>query len=165
MKINPRKSKRGVWNTSTLSHLLRHKVYIGETHWGSSYAVVPEKTTNHEKYKKIKKSSRRKRPEEEWIKIPVPKIIEPELFEQANKQLKDNFALCQRNKKNEYLLSGMIKCTCGRNRAGEGAGGGTKFTPQSECSTKVVTNDCVKAKCYWVDKLPAGETVHCKSFE
>lgn len=120
MKINPRKSKRGVWNTSTLSHLLRHKVYIGETHWGSSYAVVPEKTTNHEKYKKIKKSSRRKRPEEEWIKIPVPKIIEPELFEQANKQLKDNFALCQRNKKNEYLLSGMIKCTCGRNRAGEG---------------------------------------------
>ncbi len=120
MKISPRKSKRGVWSTSTLSHLLRHKAYIGETHWGSSYAVVPEKTTNHEKYKKIRKSSRRKRPEEEWIIIPVPAIIEPDLFERANKQLKDNFAQCQRNKKNEYLLSGMIECTCGRKRAGEG---------------------------------------------
>ncbi len=120
LKISPRKSKRGVWSTSTLSHLLRHRVYIGETHWGSSYAVVPEKTTNHEKYKKIKKSSRRKRPQEEWITIPVPAIIEPDLFERANKQLKDNFALCERNKKNEYLLSGRIKCTCGRNRAGEG---------------------------------------------
>src|SRR5205085_563502 len=38
--IKPRKSKRGVWNTSTLSTLLRSKAYIGEAHWGASYAVV-----------------------------------------------------------------------------------------------------------------------------
>jgi site-specific DNA recombinase len=120
--IKPRKSKRGLWSTSTLSTMLRHKAYIGEAHWGSSYAVVPENPTNQEKYRKTKKSSRKIKPEEEWIasKIPVPVIIERDLFIRANKQLKANFALCDRNKKNEYLLAGRIWCNCGCRRSGEG---------------------------------------------
>jgi len=118
--IKPRKSKRDVWNTGTLSTMLRHKAYIGEAHWGSSYAVVPEKPLKNEKYKKVKKTSRRMKPEEEWIIIPVPAIIEPDLFEKAGRQLKANFSLCKRNKKNEYLLAGKIECICGRKRAGEG---------------------------------------------
>ena len=118
--IKPRKSKRGVWNTSTLSRLLRNRAYIGEAHWGSSYAVVPEKPLKDQKYKKMKKTSRRMRPKDEWIIIPVPAIIEPELFEKSRHQLEENFALCKRNKKNEYLLAGRIYCSCGRKRSGEG---------------------------------------------
>ncbi len=120
LNIKPRQSKRDVWNTGTLSTMLRHKAYIGEAHWGSSYAVVPENPLKNEKYKKVKKTSRRMRPEEEWIIIPVPAIIEPELFEKAGRQLKENFKLCNRNKKNEYLVAGKIECVCGRKRAGEG---------------------------------------------
>ncbi|MFH1866995.1 MAG: recombinase family protein [Patescibacteria group bacterium] len=118
--IRPRNSKRGVWNTSTLSTMLRHRGYIGEAHWGASYAVVPEKPLKNDKYKKMKKTSRRLRPKEEWITIPIPAIIEPELFEKAGRQLKANFELCKRNRKNEYLLAGKIECVCGRKRAGEG---------------------------------------------
>lgn len=120
--IKPRTSKRGVWNTSTLSTMLRNRAYIGEAHWGSSYAVVPENPTDKEKYRKVKKSSRRIKPEEDWIasKIPVPPIIDEKLFVRVREQLKTNFALCKRNKKNEYLLSGKIRCVCGRTRAGEG---------------------------------------------
>lgn len=120
--IRPKRSKRGVWNTSTLTTLLRHRAYIGEGHWGSSYAVVPEKPLKVQQYKKIKKTSRRMRPVEEWIasKIPVPVIVDRELFERVRAQLKTNFALCDRNKKNQYLLAGKIKCTCGRTRGGEG---------------------------------------------
>ncbi len=118
--IRPRKSKRDVWNTGTLSTMLRHRGYIGEAHWGSSYAVVPERPLKNEKYKKVKKTSRRIRPREEWITIPVPAIIETELFEKANTQLQANFALCKRNKRNEYLLAGKIECVCGRKRTGEG---------------------------------------------
>jgi len=120
--IKPQRSKRGVWNTSTLTTLLRNKTYIGEAHWGSSYAVVPENPINKDKYRKMKKSSRRMKPEEEWIasKIPVPAIIDEALFARVREQLKTNFALCQRNKKNEYLLAGKIRCVCGRTRAGEG---------------------------------------------
>lgn len=120
--IKPRKSKRGVWSTSTLTTLLRHKVYIGQAHWGSSYAVVPGKPLKFQQYKKIKKTSRKIKPEEEWIasKIPVPPIIDEALFAKARERLKSNYDLCKRNRKNHYLLAGKIRCVCGRTRAGEG---------------------------------------------
>lgn len=118
--VSPRKSKRGVWNTSTLSTMLRNKTYIGEAHYGASYAVVAENPLKKDVYRKNRKTSRRMRPEEDWIKIPTLKIIEEDLFKRANQRVRDNFALCPRNTKNEYLLSGRIFCPCGQRRAGEG---------------------------------------------
>ncbi len=120
VKIRPRKSKKGVWATSTLTTMLRHKGYIGEAHWGKSYAVVPENPYKIEKYRKQKKSSRRDRPEEEWYIIPIPRIIDRELFERVRKQLQVNFALCKRNKRNDYLLASKIWCSCGSRRCGCG---------------------------------------------
>ena len=118
--ILPRKSKRGIWSTSTLSTLLRNTAVIGKARWGASYAVVPEKPLKEQKYKKIEKTSRRMRPEEEWLTVDVPRLIEDDLFYRAGQRLRDNFALMGRNKKNDYLLAGKIWCTCGRRRAGEG---------------------------------------------
>ena len=60
------------------------------------------------------------RPESEWIIIPTPAIIDRELFMRTQQRLKDNFVMARRNRKNEYLLSGKIRCICGRTRAGEG---------------------------------------------
>lgn len=122
--IKPRKSKRGVWNTSTLSTLLRNEVYIGRAHWGSTEAVVPENPIKKVKYKKMKKTSRKVRPKEDWKYVDVPPIIDKDQFERAEAQLKKNFAQCKRNKKNDYLLSNFIYCTCGRRRNGEGVLGG-----------------------------------------
>ncbi|OGH23831.1 MAG: hypothetical protein A2629_00095 [Candidatus Levybacteria bacterium RIFCSPHIGHO2_01_FULL_41_15] len=118
--IAPRKSKRGVWNTSSLHNMLRNKTYIGEGHWGASYSVVPENPIKIEKYKKLRKSSRRMRPEEEWIasKIPVPAIMDGDLFDRTRAQLKKNSVFSARNKKYEYLLSGKVFCDCGRTRSG-----------------------------------------------
>ncbi len=119
--IPPRKSKRGVWNTSTLGTIFRNETYIGNAQYNRSYAVVPEKPLKIVKYKKIKKTSRRWKPKSEWIDIPtVPQIIEKELFEKTRVQLRLNFERSNRNKKNEYLLSGLIFCECGRRRTGEG---------------------------------------------
>ena len=120
--IVPRKSKRKVWNTSTLSTMLRNKTYIGEAHWGASYAVVPENPTKKDqKYKKNKKTSRKINPESKWMSIKVPRIIEDDdLFDRAGRKLRENFAILGRNKKNDYLLAGKIWCTCGKRRAGEG---------------------------------------------
>jgi site-specific DNA recombinase len=120
MKILPRKSKRGVWSTSTLSTLLRSKTYIGEAHYLKSYGVVPKNPVKKETYKKIKKTSRKIRPEEEWIKIPVPAIIDENIFYRAQKILKENFVLCIRNRKNQYLLAGKIFCGCGSRMTGTG---------------------------------------------
>ncbi len=123
MGIMPRKSKRGVWNTSTLSTMLRHKVYIGQTHWGASYAVIPVKPLKFEKYKKNKKTSRRVKEEKDWTAIitSVPAIISEELFKRVGEQLKSNYEQLGRNKKNDYLLAGRIYCSCGHRRAGEGS--------------------------------------------
>jgi len=121
MAIRPRKSKRGVWSTSTLSTMLRHRGYIGEAHYGKSYAVVPEKPLKVEKYKKMKKSSRKVHAESEWYIIPIPPIIDNTLFDRVQERLRLNFqCLCKRNKKNDYLLANKIWCTCGRKRSGEG---------------------------------------------
>lgn len=119
--IPPRKSKKGVWNTSTLGTLFRNETYIGNARYNRSYAVVPEKPLKVVKYKKIKKTSRRWKAKAEWIDIPtVPKIISKELFDKTRMQLRLNFERSNRNKKNEYLLSGVIYCFCGRRRTGEG---------------------------------------------
>ena len=119
--IPPRKSKRGVWNTSTLVNLLRNETYIGNAHYNRSYAVVPEKPLKNEKYKKIKKTSRKFKPEQEWISIKTPAIIDKKLYDKTHEQLKKNFELCKRNRKNDYLLAGKIYCVCGNRRTGEGA--------------------------------------------
>ncbi len=118
--VLPRKNKNGVWSTSTLSTLLRNTTYIGEAVWGSTYAVIPEKPLNVNKYRKMKKTSKKARPKEEWIKIPVPAIIEASTFQIVQDTLRANLVHARRNKKNEYLLANKIFCACGRRRTGEG---------------------------------------------
>lgn len=120
LDIKPRKSKRGVWATSTLSKMMKNKAYIGEAHWGSSYAVIPEKPTSTEKYRKIRKSSRKAKPENEWLIIPVPPIVDKEVFARVQTKMKAKFQLSKRNTINKYLLTGRIHCVCGRRRGGEG---------------------------------------------
>ncbi len=137
LNIKPRKSKRGVWNTSTLSTMLRNKGYIGKAKWGSSYAVVPENPQKIEKYKKMKKTSRKIRSEDTWFTIPITSIIQEDLFEKVQNQLKENFSLCQRNKKNQYLVTGRIFCTCGRKRTGEGPKKGKHL--YYRCTDRVLT--------------------------
>src|SRR3989338_5227842 len=112
--IKPRRSKRGVWATSTLTTMLRHKGYTGQGHWGSSYAVVPVNPIKTEKYRQVKKTSRRIKPEAEWIapNIPIPRIIDDELFMKVRAQLKTKFVLFQqrttnKNRKDKIKASGI----------------------------------------------------------
>ncbi len=116
--IKPRKSERGIWAGSTVKTMLRRETYIGKATYGKSQAIVPENPQKLEKYKKIKKTSKKIRPREEWIYIPAPAILETDLFEHAQKQLKENAVLAVRNKKYEYLLTSRIWCVCGRRRHG-----------------------------------------------
>ncbi len=121
LNILPRKSRRGVWSTSTLTTLLKNKTYIGEGHYGASVGTVPKNPLKPGAYKRIKKTSRKIRPEEEWIKIPTPPLIDSDLFERVQEQLVKNRVFSIRNTKNEYLLAGKIRCVCGKARGGEGA--------------------------------------------
>ncbi len=119
--IKPRKSKRGVWSTSTLSTLLRNETYTGTAYWGASYATIPLNPRRKNSYNKVEKSSRRLRPKDDWYKITkIPVIINKDLFDRVGLQLRKNFELLGRYRKNSYLLVGIVYCSCGHRRAGEG---------------------------------------------
>ncbi len=121
MKTYPRKSKKGYWSTSTLSKRLHDETYIGTTYYNKTMSVIPKKPYKIEKYKRIKKSSRKNKIKDEWLSIPVPAIIEKDLFQAVQKQMIFNDSFAMRNKVNDYLLSGLTYCTCGRRRTGEGS--------------------------------------------
>jgi len=121
MRIKPRRSKRGVWSPSTVSHMLHNTTYIGEAYYGRSYAVVPERPRKIERYRKLRKTSRRINPSEHWIKIAVPSILDRTLFSRVQERLKSNFDLASRHTKNNYLLGGILWCGCGNRRTGSGA--------------------------------------------
>ncbi|MCQ3944264.1 MAG: hypothetical protein DPW11_00580 [bacterium] len=120
LDIKPRKSKRGVWNSSTITNMLRNESYIGHAHYLKSEGIIPKNPIKDLKYKRVIKTSRRTRDRSEWINIEVPAIIEEQLFWKVRRQLETNYAVCKRNRKNDYLLAGKIYCECGRKRNGEG---------------------------------------------
>lgn len=121
LKIPPRKQKRPTWTNGPLSRILRDTTYIGQHYYNKTVSVVPIKPIKQEKYRKIKKCSRKIKPKDEWIEYKCPRIIDDELFYKTQEQLKINYQFCKRNKKNKYLLSSLIYCTCGRRRCGEGS--------------------------------------------
>lgn len=120
LKIYPRKKRRAIWTTSTLSRLLRNEVYVGIEYYNKNYAVVPQNPKLNGKYKKVKKSSRKLRPKKEWLPIKVPATLDKKLFDEVQEKLKANKFFAARNRKRQYLLAGLVYCSCSRKRIGEG---------------------------------------------
>jgi site-specific DNA recombinase len=125
MNIKPRRNKEGKWSTSTLGSLFRNETYIGIARYQTTQAIEPQRRNRVITGPiKNKKTSRKMRPKEDWIEIPVPAILQSpedlELFARVQQQLVKNAATCERKRKNEYLVGGVIRCSCGSARTGEG---------------------------------------------
>jgi len=68
----------------------------------------------HFRYRRAKKStSVTKRPESEWVGVPVPAIIDKVIWDAAQRRLDEGRAMSKRNGKHEYLLGRRIRCQCG----------------------------------------------------
>lgn len=61
----------------------------------------------------MKKTGRIYKPQEEWLPIAVPSIVDEDLFYRTQEQLKNNAFFSKRNQKFPYLLSGLLFCGCG----------------------------------------------------
>jgi len=96
----------GIWNRRSVHTILINPAYTGKT-----YVLTTGKS-----------GKQFTRPQADWIEIPdtTPAIINRELFDAAQKQLKVNQANAPRNNKvHKYLLRGHIKCRqCGRSYVG-----------------------------------------------
>jgi site-specific DNA recombinase len=140
--IKPRKSTKGVWNNSTLSRLLNNESYIGTTYYNKSYAVEPERPLKDIKYKKVTKTSRKMRQKGEWIKIKVPEIISKELFNGCKEQLRKNAWFSKRCQKYDYLLTGLLFCSCGCRMNGEGVNGHRYYRCSNRIKRFPLPKDC-----------------------
>ena len=123
MKIPPRKRKRDVWTKGPLVRILLNKTYIdGIAYYNKSEAVVAKRPTKHEKYKKIKRNSRKVRPIEDWIPFNIePLVKDTWLFEKVQQVLARNKKFANKRRKRDYLLTGLIYCECGSSRVGDGS--------------------------------------------
>lgn len=115
--VPPRRSPRGVWNTSTLHAMVIDELYVGRHYYNKTEAILP-RSTGRSRYRRIKKVCHRPRPREEWIELAVPAIIDQELFDRAQAQLQANRRFSPRNTKRLYLCQGLIYCPCGRRLTG-----------------------------------------------
>ena len=122
LKILPRKGKSAFWTKGPIARLLRCKTYVtGIAHYNKSESVISKKTLKKEKYRKVKKNSRKARPQEEWIPIKVPVLFEDRtLFDKVQTILEYNKKYAKKNRKYDYLLSGRVWCECGNRRTGDG---------------------------------------------
>lgn len=55
------------------------------------------------------------KPQDEWVKIACPSIVDEQLWKECNAILDEQRKRLSRNgRKSEYLLSGIVRCSCGK---------------------------------------------------
>ncbi len=98
-----------------VDRILRNPVYKGTFYYQRAESVEPSRRLTNDPYRRRRKTSRKPRPREDWIAIPVPSIVKETLWEAAQEQLRQNSLHSPRNnKRHEYLLRGLIRCPrCG----------------------------------------------------
>ena len=114
----PKQSPR--WNTRTLLLMLRNPLYKGEF-YAHRYTYMKEPAVRQRPGRETKFTTRKvERPRDEWIAVPVPPIVSPELWEKANRVLDRNAIMSRRHASAPYLLTGLVKCAgCGYSYVGK----------------------------------------------
>ena len=93
----------GKWLDGTVTRILRHEAYRG-TWW---FGKVRHVATEHG-------MRRYARPEDEWVEVPFPRIVDDEIWEQAQEAKKRRLTRSGRNTKIFYLLQHLVRCAeCG----------------------------------------------------
>ena len=98
------------WQPSAVQNILRRETYRGEWVYQRTESVLPARRSPRSPLPK-RKTAHRMRDESEWIRVPVPQIINAETWFKVQDQLMSNSERSPRNnKRHKYLLRGLIKC-------------------------------------------------------
>ena len=174
--ILPKRARQKIWTSGPLCRLLRNETYvIGKVFYNKLEAIVAKNPKNKTKYKKVKRTSRRVRPREEWISFPVPKVIEEDwLFDKVQRVLSNNQKYATKNRKQDYLLSGLVYCECGTKRVGDGCNSNGhhyyrcaqriyKFPVESKCKVRGVNSNLLDGMLWMKLKTFLTDPVALKS--
>jgi site-specific DNA recombinase len=98
------------WHTSTIRGILTNPAYAGIVYANRMRTVPAQKRLSA--LRPIGQGqSNTLRPEAEWIPIPVPATVDAETFARTQKKLAQNQNMASRNnKRNQYLLRGLVSC-------------------------------------------------------
>jgi site-specific DNA recombinase len=111
--LKPRSGKR--WASGTLQRILRNQVYVGLAHHLKLESVEPKQPRDRSRFRRRRKTSYRCRPEQEWIGVRVPALVDQHVFDEVQKQLVKNRQRTAGQAKHPYLLRGLLFCdACGR---------------------------------------------------
>ncbi len=103
MRFNwARKRAANCWSTNAIYRLLRVSTYAGR------FAYQRQRQTED-----LLGKRRIERPQEEWIEVDIPAIIDQELWEAAQRKLDKGRKLSVRKAIHQYLLGRRIRCKCG----------------------------------------------------
>jgi len=92
-----------VWHPGVVNYLVRQEAYCGVRYVNRREPVEPERRRKEGGSGQNAKSSRKLRPREDWISIPVPAIIDRNTWEAAQLQLQSNAKFSGRNQRRKYL--------------------------------------------------------------
>jgi site-specific DNA recombinase len=145
--IQPPRSRSGspnTWCPTAIRAMLKRELYKGERIWNKS------------EFRKVPGTNKRRskpRPENQWRRIRQRElaIVPEELWQEVQARLKSFADKCRSNRPsgllprsltNDYLFSGLLKCSkCGGNMV-ISTGGGTHRHPKYACSNRVNRGTC-----------------------
>ena len=155
----PTRSGTARWSQSTVVHILSNPIYIGEG-WYNRYrtadAIGPRRARGLKDCQPGNGRSRRLRPKEEWIVVPAPAILDPDLWRLAQEQLVANRVRATRNNtKHHYLLRSLLICgRCGRRMIGAWSSVSSQRYICSACYPRTSPGACDgrSVKADWVEE-------------
>jgi site-specific DNA recombinase len=112
------RSGKATWDRTTVWGILRNPAYIGTAAFGktrSGPAPARLRPVRGGAEQPRRAYAVQDMPAEEWIHVPVPALIEADLFEAVQEQLAENRARSRQGARGErYLLQGLLVCRqCG----------------------------------------------------
>jgi site-specific DNA recombinase len=122
------------WHASTIHSMLDNPAYIGRAAFGRARFLPPRPRLRpirgHLK-PSPRATARVPMPREEWIEIPVPPIVDPEVFEAVRAQLEENRRRKRERERGQcWLLQGLTVCQrCGYAYYGKTAPRSRKYDP------------------------------------
>ncbi|EQD38339.1 DNA recombinase, partial [mine drainage metagenome] len=140
--VAPRRA--ACWNQGSVQVMLRNPAYTGTAYYNRHESAEPGRRRNPAAYPRNWKSSRRMRPKEEWIPVPVPALVSSERQERALEEIRTHRWRFARNTLYPYLLRTLVVCgECGRRMCAmtprswwpHHTRGGREWYPYYECPT------------------------------
>ncbi len=106
----PTPTGKSTWSRSTIRGILKNPAYVGSAYGHCTY-LVPAKARRSPLEPVGAGITNKRRPEEEWLPVSVPRIVDTETFALVQEKLSHNRRFASRNNKSHrYLLRMLVSC-------------------------------------------------------